>query len=92
MARAVPTKPKLVEVLETVAEARRAADEDGLEEVRETHLHLQVVEMPEVTVEEIHTCLICGGKDREGRDLSLDPNKLWSVRYHYAGWWVATSL
>jgi len=83
MARAVPTKPKLVEVLETVAEARRAADEDGLEEV---------VEMPDVTVEEIHTCLICGGKDREGRDLSLDPNKLWSVRYHYAGCYFDTGV
>ena len=48
--------------------------------------------MPEMTVEEIHTCVICGGRDRDGNNLSLDPNKLWSVRYHYAGWWVATSL
>ena len=52
----------------------------------------QVVMMPEMAVEEIHTCELCGGKDRDGRDLSLDPNKLWSVRYHYSGWWVTRYL
>ena len=35
MARALPSKPKLAEVLEAVAEARRTAD-DGLEEVGES--------------------------------------------------------
>jgi len=34
--------------------------------------------------EEIHNCLLCVGKDKDGLNLSLDPSKLWQVRYHYA--------
>jgi len=39
-------------------------------------------EMPRPSIEEIHDCVIC--KDRDGKNLSLDPAKLWAIRYHYA--------
>ena len=38
--------------------------------------------MPRPHIEEIHNCLIC--EDKDGKNLSLDPNKLWVIRYHYA--------
>ena len=43
-----------------------------------------MVEIPEVVVEELHTCLICEGADKEGQKLSLAPEKIYSTRYHYA--------
>jgi len=39
-------------------------------------------EMPRPSIEEIHNCVLC--KDRDGLNLSLDPAKLWAIRYHYA--------
>ena len=34
--------------------------------------------------EDINNCLLCVGKNKNGLNLSLDPSKLWAVRYHYA--------
>ena len=45
---------------------------------------LQVVEIPEVVVEELHTCLICEGETKDGRDLSFQGMKRAGLRYHYA--------
>jgi len=39
-------------------------------------------EMPRPSIEEIHNCVLC--KERDGLNLSLDPAKLWAIRYHYA--------
>jgi len=43
-----------------------------------------VEELPDVLVDEMHTCLICGGEDKDGRQLSFEGNKLFQLRYHYA--------
>ena len=32
--------------------------------------------------EEIHNCLLCAGKDKDGLNLSLDPRKLWQVKVY----------
>jgi len=44
----------------------------------------ELPEMPEVKVEEMHICFICNGADKEGKNLSLAPEKIYSTRYHYA--------
>jgi len=38
--------------------------------------------LPPPGMEEMHTCLLCKGKDKEGINLSF--NKLFQIRYHYA--------
>ena len=43
-----------------------------------------IQEIPEYKVEELHTCLICQGEDKEGKCLSLDQDKIFQTRYHYA--------
>ena len=63
--------PALKEVLEEVSKVRVAAGID-------------LDNLPEPFREEIHNCLLCVGKDKDGLNLSLDPSKLWTVRYHYA--------
>eukprot|EP00092_Neocalanus_flemingeri_P016646 GFUD01018009.1.p1 GENE.GFUD01018009.1~~GFUD01018009.1.p1 ORF type:complete len:580 (-),score=159.68 GFUD01018009.1:202-1941(-) len=45
---------------------------------------MEMVDMPEVVVEEMHTCFICEGKEREGRNLSFDGSMVYQTRYHYA--------
>ena len=68
------------EVLETIREARIASG-------------IRVVEdLPLPNVEEIHNCLLCSGKDRDGINLSLDPLKLWAIRYHYASCYFDTGV
>ena len=71
----------------------RWAAESELEGARELHATLkgwreaegkELPEIPEVKVEEMHTCLICEGADKEGQKLSLAPEKIYSTRYHYA--------
>ena len=44
----------------------------------------QLPDLPEVKVEEMHICYICNGADKEGKNLSLAPEKINSTRYHYA--------
>ena len=41
-------------------------------------------DVPEISVEELHTCLLCDGEDKEGFCLSLHKDKLYGTRYHYA--------
>ena len=45
-----------------------------------------VGEMPEVMVEEFHTCLVvCEGESgKDAKNLNLDSSKLNSLKYHYA--------
>ena len=71
----------------------RWAENNGLEGARELYNTLkgwreaegkELPEMPEVKVEQIHTCYICEGADKEGKNLSLAPEKIYSLRYHYA--------
>ena len=40
--------------------------------------------VPEVQFEEVHVCLVCNGENKEGKNLSFDPMKIKSLRYHYA--------
>jgi len=62
----------IMEVYQTIVAAR---EEDNIE----------LEEMPdEVEVEEMHTCIICQGEDKEGRNMSFLGQKLFSLRYHYA--------
>jgi len=63
--------PEMADILEEVVAVRHARGE-------------QVVEIPEVIVEELHTCLICEGETKEGRDLSFQGIKRAGLRYHYA--------
>ena len=35
-----------------------------------------IPEIPELRVEELHTCLICKGEDKEGKGLSMDQDKI----------------
>ena len=43
-----------------------------------------IEELPDVIVDRMHTCLVCGGEDKDGRQLSFEGNKLFQLRYHYA--------
>ena len=45
---------------------------------------MEMEDMPEVIVEEMHTCYICGGEDKDGKNLSFDGAKVYQTRYHYA--------
>jgi len=63
--------PGLKEVYDALVAER---DEEGFE----------FEEMPEVVVEEMHTCLLCRGEDKDGRNLSFEGSRLSSLRYHYA--------
>ena len=63
----------------------------GVEEVRLALLRHKEIkgeivgEMPEVIVEEFHTCVVCEGESgKDAKNLSLDPSKLKSLKYHYA--------
>jgi len=63
--------PAMKEVLAEVAKIRKEAG-------------VVLDNLPLPSREEIHNCLLCVGKDKDGLNLSLDPSKLWQVRYHYA--------
>jgi len=41
-------------------------------------------EVPNIPFEEVHTCCICDGQDKEGKNLSLSKEKIYQTRYHYA--------
>ena len=48
---------------------------------------LTIPENPNYEMEEVHTCLLCHGEGREGKQakaLSFAPDKIRSTRYHYA--------
>ena len=51
-----------------------------------------IEEIPELRVEELHTCLICKGEDKEGKALSLDKEKIFQTRYHYASCFYDTGV
>ena len=48
--------------------------------------------VPEVQFEEVHVCLVCNGENKEGKNLSFDPNKISSMRYHYASCFYDTGV
>ena len=45
---------------------------------------VELEKMPEVIMEEMHICLLCHGEDKDGRNLSFEGARLFSLRYHYA--------
>ena len=59
------------ELFETLKEVRLR---DGLE----------LPEIPVVDWERIHTCIICNGVDKDGKNMSFKKEKLHATRYHYA--------
>jgi len=61
-------------IMEVYAAVVAAREGDGIE----------FEEMPGVVVEEMHTCVICGGVEKEGRNLSFEGSKIFQTRYHYA--------
>ena len=63
--------PEMEDILEEVIAVRHAREE-------------QVVPIPDVVVEELHTCLICEGENKDGRDLSFHGMKRAGLKYHYA--------
>merc|ERR1719154_582001 len=64
-------RPGIKEVCDIMRRARELED-------------IELEDMPDVIVEVMHTCLICQGEDKEGKNLSFDPDKIYSTRYHYA--------
>ena len=40
--------------------------------------------VPHIPFEEVHTCCICKGQDKEGKNLSFSKEKIYQTRYHYA--------
>ena len=52
----------------------------------------QLERVPEVQFEEVHVCLVCNGENKEGKNLSFDPNKISSLRYHYASCFYDTGV
>ena len=51
-----------------------------------------IQEIPELRVEELHKCLICKGEDKEGESLSMDQDKIFQTRYHYASCFYDTGV
>ena len=43
-----------------------------------------MAEVPHIPFEEVHTCCICDGQDKEGKNLSFSKEKIYQTRYHYA--------
>ena len=73
--------PALKEVLAEVTRARQAAG-------------ISFDDMPKPSMEEIHNCILCqDSKDnKDGKNLSLDPTKLWAIRYHYASCYFESGI
>jgi len=44
----------------------------------------ELEDLPSLQVESIHTCLVCKGDDKDGKNLGFEGTKLFSTRYHYA--------
>jgi len=44
----------------------------------------KLLEMPAVIVEEVHTCILCKGFERDGNNLIFSGDSAFSARYHYA--------
>jgi len=65
------SRPELKEVYDAMVAEREG---DGLD----------LEDMPDVKLEEMHTCLVCRGEDKDGRNLSFEGTKLFTLRYHYA--------
>ena len=53
---------------------------------------LPLDEVPEMIYEELHICHICDGQDKEGKNLSFQPDKIYALRYHYAACMYDTGL
>ena len=64
-------RPGIGEVRAAIIQARR--EEGGLFET-----------MPPVLFEEVHDCLLCKGDKKDGKNLSFNPEKILTLRYHYA--------
>ena len=70
--------PEMADMLEEVIAVRHSKDEQVVASIifcTRLWSYLQVVEIPELVVEELHTCLICEGETKDGRDLSFQGMK-----------------
>ena len=82
-------------VLETVMKDDSRA---GVEEVRAAivlerrNKKIVLEAMGEVVCEEVHTCRVCKGDQKEGKNLSFEPSKIASLRYHYAACFYDTGV
>ena len=56
---------------------------DAVKAMRESQ-GIELEDMPALEVEACHTCLVCQGADKDGRNLGFEPNRVQSARYHYA--------
>jgi len=68
-------------------------EEDPLPDLEEVRKALEMARekegvklapFPPVSMEEIHTCVLCKGKDKDGLNLSFAGYKMCQTRYHYA--------
>merc|ERR1719228_81108 len=65
-------------------------DREGIEDVMAALKYARKKEgvaledMPPVQVEEVHTCLVCQGETKDGKNLSFHSSKRLQLRYHYA--------
>ena len=72
-------RPGLREVYDAIKAAREA---EGF----------ALEELPDVVVEEVHICILCNGGDGDGKNLSFEPEKVISCRYHYASCYYETGV
>ena len=79
--KALPELPGLTPVLKAIKSSK--GNEEEIDEK---------VLPPKFTREELHTCLLCEGREKEGERLLLDSRDLRLVKYHYATCFFPTGV
>ena len=77
---ALPDLPGLIVVLKALQSSNRKEEIDGK------------VLPPKFTREELHTCLLCEGREKEGEKLLLDSRDFRLLKYHYASCYFPTGV
>jgi len=73
-------------------------DREGIKEVRAALIlarkkdGITAEDMPPVQMEEVHTCLLCKGETKEGKNLSFCGSKRLQLRYHYASCYYESGI
>ena len=80
MWEALPDLPGLMVVLKVIQSAERKENISGK------------VLPPKFTREELHTCLLCEGREKEGEKLLLDSRDFRLLKYHYASCYFPTGV
>ena len=78
--KALPELPDLTLVFKAIQSSKRNEEID------------EKVLPPKFTREELHTCLLCEGREKEGERLLLDSRDLRLVKYHYATCFFPTGV